>query len=93
MDSYVLAETFKYLYLLFTDAENLTLDIDNYIFTTEAHLLPLSLSVHSPNFPYNNTKPVSVAYLTHWPLRYMVVQSGAVITRSIFSKVLTIDTP
>ena len=59
MDSYVLAETFKYLYLLFTDPENLTIDIDNYIFTTEAHLLPLSLSVYSANYPYNTSKPVS----------------------------------
>lgn len=44
MDSFVLAETFKYLYLLFsTEAEHL-IDIHDYIFTTEAHLLPLHLS-------------------------------------------------
>lgn len=45
MDSYVLAETFKYLYLLFSDKEDMAIDIDNFVFTTEAHLLPLSLSV------------------------------------------------
>lgn len=44
MDSYVLAETFKYLYLLFADPSDLVIDVDNYLFTTEAHLLPLSLS-------------------------------------------------
>ena len=32
MDSYVLAETFKYLYLIFTDPENLTIDIDNFLY-------------------------------------------------------------
>ena len=47
MDSYVLAETFKYLFLLFSEREDLIVDIDNYIFTTEAHLLPLSLSTFS----------------------------------------------
>ncbi|GAB1597645.1 ER degradation-enhancing alpha-mannosidase-like protein 3 [Argonauta hians] len=45
MDSFVLAETFKYLYLLFAEDEDLILDMDDYIFTTEAHLLPLSLSI------------------------------------------------
>uniref|UniRef100_A0A8D0C0T7 alpha-1,2-Mannosidase n=1 Tax=Salvator merianae TaxID=96440 RepID=A0A8D0C0T7_SALMN len=44
MDSFFLAEMFKYLYLLFTDKEDLTFDIEDYIFTTEAHLLPLWLS-------------------------------------------------
>ncbi|XP_017777987.1 PREDICTED: ER degradation-enhancing alpha-mannosidase-like protein 3 [Nicrophorus vespilloides] len=44
MDSFVLAETFKYLYLLFSDADDLILNMDEFIFTTEAHLLPLSLS-------------------------------------------------
>ncbi|XP_033732617.1 ER degradation-enhancing alpha-mannosidase-like protein 3 [Pecten maximus] len=45
MDSYVLAETFKYLYLMFSEKSERELDIDDYIFTTEAHLLPLTLSV------------------------------------------------
>ena len=49
MDSFVLAETFKYLYLLFTDKEDLTLDIHKFLFTTEAHLLPLHLSTVSVN--------------------------------------------
>ncbi|XP_071445733.1 ER degradation-enhancing alpha-mannosidase-like protein 3 [Hetaerina americana] len=44
MDSFVLAETFKYLYLLFTDPNDLILDLDEFLFTTEAHLLPLSLA-------------------------------------------------
>ncbi|EAT46150.1 AAEL002645-PA [Aedes aegypti] len=43
MDSYVLSETFKYLYLLFSDPSDLLLNIENFIFTTEAHLLPLTL--------------------------------------------------
>jgi mannosidase alpha-like ER degradation enhancer 3 len=44
MDSFVLAETFKYLYLLFTEDDELDFDIHSFIFTTEAHLLPLSLA-------------------------------------------------
>lgn len=41
----MLAETFKYLYLLFSEKEDVILDIDDFIFTTEAHLLPLTLSL------------------------------------------------
>ena len=44
MDSFVLAETFKYLYLLFAEEEDLVLDMDEFIFNTEAHLFPLSLA-------------------------------------------------
>ncbi|KAI8123543.1 ER degradation-enhancing alpha-mannosidase-like protein 3 [Lucilia cuprina] len=44
MDSFVLSETFKYLYLLFTDPQDLILNVDEFVFTTEAHLLPLSLA-------------------------------------------------
>lgn len=43
MDSFVLSETIKYLFLIFADPSELILDLDNFIFTTEAHLLPLSL--------------------------------------------------
>ncbi|XP_022658502.1 ER degradation-enhancing alpha-mannosidase-like protein 3 isoform X3 [Varroa destructor] len=49
MDSFVLAETFKYLYLLFADKADVPLAIDQFIFTTEAHLLPLSLSQRRPS--------------------------------------------
>nr|CAD7438420.1 unnamed protein product [Timema bartmani] len=44
MDSFVLAETFKYLFLLFADPADLLLDLDEFLFTTEGHLLPLSLA-------------------------------------------------
>ena len=47
MDSFVLAETFKYLFLLFADSSDLVLDLDEFLFTTEAHLLPLSLARNS----------------------------------------------
>ncbi|KAF0768762.1 ER degradation-enhancing alpha-mannosidase-like protein 3 [Aphis craccivora] len=50
MDSFVLAETFKYLYLLFAESEDLIINIDEYLFTTEGHLLPLSLSVQPQNY-------------------------------------------
>merc|ERR1719219_2935159 len=48
MDSFVLAETFKYLYLLFSEEEDMIIDIDSFVFTTEGHLLPLSLARLSP---------------------------------------------
>ncbi|XP_048875770.1 ER degradation-enhancing alpha-mannosidase-like protein 3 [Brienomyrus brachyistius] len=48
MDSFFLAEMFKYLYLLFSEKSQLPFDIDDYIFTTEAHLLPMSLSSTQP---------------------------------------------
>ncbi|XP_061164851.1 ER degradation-enhancing alpha-mannosidase-like protein 3 [Saccostrea echinata] len=45
LDSFVLAETFKYLYLLFSEERDLVVPVNEYIFTTEAHLLPLTLSL------------------------------------------------
>uniref|UniRef100_A0A8C2CBQ5 alpha-1,2-Mannosidase n=1 Tax=Cyprinus carpio TaxID=7962 RepID=A0A8C2CBQ5_CYPCA len=48
MDSFFLAEMFKYLYLLFSEKSQLPINIDDYIFTTEAHLLPVSLSTTQP---------------------------------------------
>ncbi|XP_004522749.1 ER degradation-enhancing alpha-mannosidase-like protein 3 isoform X2 [Ceratitis capitata] len=44
MDSFVLSETFKYLYLLFSDPRDLVVDVDEFIFTTEAHLFPLTIA-------------------------------------------------
>ncbi|XP_029607076.1 ER degradation-enhancing alpha-mannosidase-like protein 3 isoform X3 [Salmo trutta] len=57
MDSFFLAEMFKYLFLLFAEEEDLTFNVEDYIFTTEAHLLPLSLSTapHTPSPPANTT--------------------------------------
>ncbi|XP_044253364.1 ER degradation-enhancing alpha-mannosidase-like protein 3 [Tribolium madens] len=49
MDSFVLSETLKYLYLLFADKEDLILNLDEFIFTTEGHLLPLSLAGYNGN--------------------------------------------
>ncbi|MGH0159316.1 UNVERIFIED_CONTAM: hypothetical protein FKN15_070061 [Acipenser sinensis] len=55
MDSFFLAEMFKYLFLLFADKEDLLFDMDHYLFTTEAHLLPLSLSTCNRTGPRRNT--------------------------------------
>lgn len=49
MDSFVLAETFKYLYLLFDSTPHRYMDIDQFVFTTEAHLLPLNLLLFNIN--------------------------------------------
>lgn len=58
MDSFVLAETFKYLYLLFTEKEDLVFNMNQFIFTTEAHLLPLSLSTMAVNVSASQVRPV-----------------------------------
>lgn len=52
MDSFVLAETFKYLYLLFADDADLLLNLDEFLFTTEAHLLPLTLARSQANLSF-----------------------------------------
>uniref|UniRef100_A0A669EI93 alpha-1,2-Mannosidase n=1 Tax=Oreochromis niloticus TaxID=8128 RepID=A0A669EI93_ORENI len=58
MDSFFLAEMFKYLFLLFAEPDDIPFDVEDYVFTTEAHLLPLSLSMapHSSPAPSNRTK-------------------------------------
>lgn len=67
MDSFFLAEMFKYLFLLFADAEDLAFDVEDYVFTTEAHLLPLSLSTapHSSSIPLNRTVIGVIRCLSH----------------------------
>ncbi|XP_077302414.1 ER degradation enhancer, mannosidase alpha-like 2 isoform X2 [Arctopsyche grandis] len=52
MDSYVLAETFKYLYMIFSDDSDLPVNLQDYVLTTEAHLLPLSLADNNNNSSY-----------------------------------------
>ena len=64
MDSFVLSETFKYLHLLFVDESDLLVNINDFVFTTEGHLFPLSLARLS-----NRTAvPVSVLYLNNYIL-------------------------
>ncbi|KAK3539486.1 hypothetical protein QTP70_008867 [Hemibagrus guttatus] len=63
MDSFFLAEMFKYLYLLFAEEDDLPFDVEDYVFTTEAHLLPLSLSVA----PRSHPPPAGNATVLHTP--------------------------
>ena len=48
MASFVLAETLKYLYLLFSDDKSTYVDLDKFIFSTEGHLLPVNLALIQP---------------------------------------------
>ncbi|EGO01815.1 glycoside hydrolase family 47 protein [Serpula lacrymans var. lacrymans S7.3] len=50
MESFVLSETLKYLYLLFDEENRLHTDDSNYVFTTEGHILSL---------PADKLKPLS----------------------------------
>ncbi|CAB3401192.1 unnamed protein product [Caenorhabditis bovis] len=43
MESFVLSETFKYLYMIFSEPSDLIFDPDHYVLTTEAHFLPISM--------------------------------------------------
>ncbi|XP_045784224.1 ER degradation-enhancing alpha-mannosidase-like protein 3 [Maniola jurtina] len=56
MDSFVLAETFKYLYMLFGDDKDLPVKLEDYVLTTEAHFLPLSLATNGRNSTHLNIK-------------------------------------
>ncbi|KPJ09295.1 ER degradation-enhancing alpha-mannosidase-like 3 [Papilio machaon] len=49
MDSFVLAETFKYLYMLFGEDRDLPVHLEDYVLTTEAHFLPLALATDGLN--------------------------------------------
>lgn len=49
MESFWLAETLKYLYLLFDDTENPKLDLENVVFNTEAHPFP-KMDIKGSNF-------------------------------------------
>ncbi|VDM75927.1 unnamed protein product [Strongylus vulgaris] len=51
MDSFVLSETFKYLFMIFAEPSDLPFDPDNYVLTTEAHFLPLSIGAQSEDIP------------------------------------------
>ena len=63
MDSFVLAETFKYLFLLFAEEDDTPLDMDDYLFSTEAHLFPLSLA--SINTTLNQVVRDAVSFSMH----------------------------
>lgn len=58
MESYFLAETMKYLYLLFSNCTSL---VDFYVFTTEAHLLAPFLHTSDEEFPDQATVPENCA--------------------------------
>jgi ER degradation enhancer, mannosidase alpha-like 1 len=48
MESFVLSETIKYLYLLFDEANSINQDDSNYVFTTEGHVLRMDVSDFHP---------------------------------------------
>lgn len=56
MDSFVLAETFKYLFMLFGEDKDLPVKLGDYVLTTEAHFLPLTLAMAGRNTSYFTLK-------------------------------------
>lgn len=75
LESFFFAETLKYLYLLFSDdeptkgaatsAQAADLDLDRFVFTTEAHLMPVTTPAHTAAVP---AEPIEVrdAVLPPW---------------------------
>uniref|UniRef100_A0AC35UFL3 Alpha-1,2-Mannosidase n=1 Tax=Rhabditophanes sp. KR3021 TaxID=114890 RepID=A0AC35UFL3_9BILA len=47
MESFFLAETVKYLYMIFAEPGDMIFDPDVYVLTTEAHFLPLTMGINS----------------------------------------------
>lgn len=78
MDSFFLAEMFKYLFLLFAEEDDLPFDIEDYVFTTEAHLLPLSLSVT----PRSNPPPAGNDTVLHATRLHTTVPYCTVLSRT-----------
>jgi hypothetical protein len=67
MDSFLLSETLKYLYLLFTDKEDLPINLHDFVFTTEAHILPLALSNwNGSSSQVNVVRCNSYLFSRHW---------------------------
>ena len=69
MDSYFLAEMFKYLYLLFTPPdETVGIQIEDYVLTTEAHILPLKLALENKfngNFTFEQVNIIALYVIGH----------------------------
>lgn len=58
MDSFLLAETLKYLYLLFAEPNEVGVNMEDYVLNTEAHLIPLFLQKARPVTVKTSTKSV-----------------------------------
>ncbi|VDM31032.1 unnamed protein product [Hydatigera taeniaeformis] len=60
MESFFLSETLKYLYLLFDESHPLNVHEEDYLFTTQGHILPISrlrkLALDLPNSPFVNAR-------------------------------------
>ncbi|KAI8368252.1 glycoside hydrolase [Radiomyces spectabilis] len=68
MESFLLSETLKYLYLLFDTDHPINKVDSNFVFTTEGHILPLSKQYLSPTYP-EEEDPLDAASSTCSPYR------------------------
>ena len=60
MDSFLLAETLKYLYLLFAEPNEVGVNMEDYVLNTEAHLIPLFLQKARPVTVVSKLSPVMI---------------------------------
>lgn len=63
MDSFVFAELFKYFFLIFSEDRDLLIDLDEFIFTTEAHILPIKFKDFSNKSADDSLPEVADRYL------------------------------
>ena len=76
MESFVLAETFKYLYMIFSEPNDLPFHPDNYVLTTEAHFLPLSIAEMTGTDPNDRVKENIFRGITFCILYYFLASSS-----------------
>jgi len=77
MASFFLAETLKYLYLLFDEANFLNVHSTSFVFTTEAHLVPLSVRFSAPtNAAAVHVSAERLARMTVSQMKKVVTSAG-----------------
>eukprot|EP00964_Phaeocystis_antarctica_P112093 scaffold76310_cov72-Phaeocystis_antarctica.AAC.2 len=76
MTSFFLAETLKYLYLLFDEANFLNVHAASYVLTTEGHLLPLKTGFSSQALSAALPSAEALSTMGTVGLRHLIVSAG-----------------
>ncbi|KZW03978.1 alpha-mannosidase [Exidia glandulosa HHB12029] len=77
MESFVLSETLKYLYLLFDEHNPINKDDSNFVFTTEGHVLHLnSTHIKPPSAARRKLRPVDSSQCPPYEQRHLNLQKA-----------------
>ncbi|KAF5331587.1 hypothetical protein D9611_007751 [Ephemerocybe angulata] len=82
MESFVLSETLKYLYLIFDEENKLHDDDSSYVFTTEGHILKLD----DDQIRHKPAKTTSRKFISHQCPAYTAFKPKRGLTRGILSR-------